>query len=319
MAEDDAVSFYRMNGVLPFIKSKDVSLKNIFNHTRTYGWENLIGADVFIIQRPYHEHHANLIKIAKDMGIKVICDYDDDLLNIPVHNPSYNINMLNIESIFECIMLADEVWASTPSIKETISAYRENIHIIPNSHNDFIFPVYRKNDFNYKTKIAAYRGGGSHEYDVYEYYEGIISTINTTNDWEFRFHGSRFKAIEAKTKDNHTYTDPMTLMQFFKTYHELNANIAFFPLITNVFNNGKSNISFLEATYAGSAFIGNKKLNEFNLPFIIDIGNNFEESFNSVKEDFDILKKMNNDAWHWIIENRLLSKINELRIERLLS
>jgi hypothetical protein len=28
---------------------------------------------------------------------------------------------------------------------------------------------------------------------------------------------------------------------------------------------------------------------------------------------------LNNDAWDWIIEKRLLSKVNELRIERILS
>ena len=319
MSEDDAVSFYRMNGVLPFIKSKDIAIKNIFNPTKTYGWENLVGADIFIIQRPYHQHHANLIQIANDMGIKVICDYDDDLINIPVHNPSYNINMLNIQSITDCMILADEIWTSTPSIKETISRYNGNVKVIPNAHNDFIFPHFHKAYFDYKTKKAVYRGGASHDFDVYRHQQSIVNTINSLSDWEFRFHGSRFKAIEIQTKDNHTYTEPMTLMQFFKTYHELNANIAFFPLLTNAFNNGKSNISFLEATYSGSAFMGNKKLAEFDLPTIIDIGDDFEYTFNQVKDDFEYLDKLNKNSWYWILENRFLSNINELRIERLLS
>jgi hypothetical protein len=108
-------------------------------------------------------------------------------------------------------------------------------------------------------------------------------------------------------------------MQFYKSYHELNANIAFFPLINNVFNNGKSNISFLEATYAGSAFMGNRDLFEFNLPFIIPIQNGFKEEFLKAKDDFYRLEMLNNDAWDFILENRLLSKVNELRIERILS
>jgi len=97
------------------------------------------GADVFIIQRPYHEHHANLIRLAKDMGIKVICDYDDDLLNIPTHNPSYNINMLNRYSVIDCMTLADEIWTSTSSIKKQYSRLNDNIHVIPNAHNDLFF------------------------------------------------------------------------------------------------------------------------------------------------------------------------------------
>jgi len=319
MSEDDAVPFYRTNGVLPFIKSNDISIKNIFNHYRTYGWENLIGADIFIIQRPYHEHHSNLIRLAKDMGIKVICDYDDDLLNIPTHNPSYNINMLNRYSVIDCMTLADEIWTSTSSIKKQYSRLNDNIHVIPNAHNDFIFPLDRKKSFNHKTKIAVYRGGASHDYDMYSCMDDIISTINKNLDWQFRFQGSRFNAIEINTKDNHTYTDPLTLMQFFKSYYELNANIAFYPLAINAFNNGKSNISFLEATYAGSAFIGNKSLEEFNLPSIIDINKSFEKSFDLVKYDFANLEKLNEKSWDWILKNRLLSDINKLRRERILA
>ena len=78
----------------------------------------------------------------------------------------------------------------------------------------------------------------------------------------------------------------VTLMQFYKQYHELNANIAFFPLLDNVFNNGKSNISFLEATYAGSAFMGNRNLPEFNLPLTPPIQNGFKDEFMNVKDDF---------------------------------
>jgi hypothetical protein len=107
-------------------------------------------------------------------------------------------------------------------------------------------------------------------------------------------------------------------MQFFKEYHELNANIAFFPLITNVFNVGKSSISLLEATYAGSAFIGCKNLPEFNHDFVIDLYDEDLLSFELVKDNFELLERRNNQAWQWICDERLLSKINQLRINRLL-
>lgn len=319
MAEDDAASFYRINGVLPFLKSKDISVKNIFNPQKTYGWENLIGADLFIFQRPYHSYHTNLILMAKDMGIKVICEYDDDLLYVPAHNISYQLLNINRTNITNSLSLADEVWVSTESIKKSYEPYNSNIHVIPNSHNDYIYPIKDKRKFNNNTKIAAYRGGATHFEDVYEWKDEIIKTINNHLDWEFRFQGSRFNFIERETGINHTYTDPMHLIQFFKTYHELNSNIAFYPLQDNVFNNGKSNISFLEATYAGAAFMGNRKLAEFNLPFIIPIQNGFKDEFLNIKDDTYRMKFLNNDAWEWICENRLLSKVNDKRIERILS
>jgi hypothetical protein len=60
-------------------------------------------------------------------------------------------------------------------------------------------------------------------------------------------------------------------------------------------------------------------LSEFNLPFIIPIQNGFKEEFLKAKDDFYRLEMLNNDAWDFILENRLLSKVNELRIERILS
>jgi hypothetical protein len=319
MNEDDAPSFYRTSGVLSFLKSKDIFVKNIFNAEKTYGWEHLVGADVFIFQRPYHEYHTNLISMAKDMGIKVICEYDDDLLHIPVHNSSFELLDINRNNIINSLALADEVWTSTQFIKTSYLPYNGNIHVIPNCHNDYIYPIRDKRSFNKSTKVAAYRGGSSHQEDVYDWKDEIIETINNNLDWEFRFQGSRFRFLERETGLNHTYTNPISLMQFFKSYYDLNPNIAFFPLQDNIFNNGKSNISFLEATYAGAAFMGNRKLAEFNLPFVIPINNGFKDEFLHVKDDYYRLKILNNDAWDWICENRLLSKVNELRIERILS
>lgn len=319
MIEDDAAAFYRTSGVLPFLNSKDISLKNIFNIQKTYGWENLVGADVFIFQRPYHSYHTNLILMAKDMGIKVICEYDDDLLNIPIHNISYQLLNLNRTNITNSLSLADEIWVSSESIKNSYKPYNDNIHVIPNCHNDYIYPVKDKRKFNKDSKIAAYRGGASHYEDVYEYKDDINKTINSNLDWEFRFQGSRFNFLERETGENHTYTNPMPLIQFFKSYHDLNPNIAFFPLQDNLFNNGKSNISFLEATYAGAAFMAKVNLSEFKLPFIINIKNGFRYKFMEFKNDFEYLEKLNRSSWEWICENRLLSNVNDKRIERILS
>jgi len=319
MVEDDAASFYRTNGVFPFLNHEEISVKNIFNPQKVYGWESLIGADIFVFQRPYHEHHVNLIMMAKDMGIKVICEYDDDLLNVPFHNNAAVTLTEQRANIKKALSLADEVWVTTESIKKEYRFYNRNIYVIPNAHNDYLYPIENKKPFDKTKKIAAYRGGASHEADMYQNINDVVSTINNNTDWEFRFQGSRFKFLEDRTSDNHTYTDPFTIMQFYKSYHDLNPNIAFFPLITNTFNDGKSNISFLEATYAGAAFMGNRNLSEFNLPFVIPIQNGFKDEFEKVKNDFYRLEILNNDSWSWILENRLLSNINKLRVERILS
>lgn len=316
--EDNASAFYRMSGVLNYLNSPDVSVTNIYRLDNNYGWQSLIGFDTFIFQRPSHEAHLYLIELAKDMGLRVILDYDDDLLNVPFHNNASITLKEQKANIKMAIHLADEVWVTTPAIKYVYKPYNKNIHIIPNCHNDYVFPIENKKVFNKETKIMSYRGGASHEADMYQNINDIVDMINENQDWTFRFQGSRFKYIEERTAKNHEFTDAVTLMQFYKEYHKLNANIAFFPLLTNVFNCGKSNISFLEATYAGSAFMGNRTLPEFNLPFVIPIQNGLKDEFIKTKDDFYRLQMLNNDAWDWVLENRLLSNINQLRINRLL-
>lgn len=327
MLETNASAFYRTTGVLNYLNSPDISVTNIFSITNEYGWSSLSGYDTFIFQRPSHEPHIALIELAKDMGLRVIVDYDDDLFNVPFHNNA-SITLKDQKSnIKKAIHLADEVWVTTPSIRHIYKPYNRNIHIIPNCHNDSVFKVEKKMPFNKGTvrknfkepnKIMAYRGGGSHEADVYQNINDIVNMINENTDWIFRFQGSRFKHIEDRAGANMEYTDPTTLMQFYKEYHELNANIAFFPLLTNVFNIGKSNISLLEATYAGSAFIGCKELPEFNFDFVEDAKYGSYHAFNEIKDDHDLLERMNNEAWDWILQERLLSNINKLRTERIL-
>jgi len=317
--EDNASAFYRMSGVLSYLNSPDVSVTNLYRLDNNYGWQSLIGFDTFIFQRPSLEAHLYLIELAKDMGIRVILDYDDDLLNVPFHNNASITLGEQKANIKKAIHLADEIWVTTPSIKHVYKPYNRNIHIIPNSHNDSVFKVENKKPFNKETKIMSYRGGASHEADMYQNINDIVDMINENQDWTFRFQGSRFKHIEERTGKNHEYTDPTTLMQFYKEYHELNANIAFFPLLTNVFNVGKSSISLLEATYSGSAFFANKTLPEFNHNFVSDIKYGVKEPFYFMKDNFTLLEEMNNKAWQWILENRLLSEVNKLRIERILA
>lgn len=328
MLEDNASAFYRTTGVLNYLNSPDVSVININSPFQTYGWEQLAGFDTFIYQRPSHEPHLALIELAKDMGLRVILDYDDDLFNVPFHNNASITLKEQKSNIKKAIHLADEVWVTTPAIKYVYKPYNRNIHIIPNAHNDFVFKLENKMPFNKGSvrkgftepaKVVAYRGGASHEADVYQNINDIVNMINENENWIFRFQGSRFKHIEDRCGNNMQFTDPTSLMQFFKDYRELNANIAFFPLLTNVFNCGKSNISLMEATYAGSVFMGNKTLPEFNYEFVADISNGCKETFNSIKDDMDALESMNKRAWQWVCDERLLSKINQQRIDRILS
>lgn len=316
LQKDDPTAFYRTSGVLPFIKHNDFELLDI-SGTVDFDWQTFIGADIFILQRPFNAQHVHLIKLAKDLGLKVITDYDDNLFALDEYNPCYDLYDSNRLNLKTCVTLSDEIWVSTPSIQQTLSKLNKNVIVIPNAHNDYVFKVEDKKPFNTKTKIAAWRGGASHEADVYEVADELVSLINNNLDWTFNFFGERFTYMELRCGNNYNSISAMSPIQFYKYLHNMNPNIVFFPLRNTQFNQGKSNICWLEAVYAGAVFVGNRELDEFNISYTGNFKHWVKEKWN----DFlmDDLKQMNEDNWQHIQQNLLLSKINELRINSILS
>lgn len=307
---NDSTSWWRSGNVLPYIKHPDFELIDI-SDIKSFNWSNFSGVSTFVLQRPFASAHVSLIKVAKDMGAKIILDYDDLLTHVPQENPTHRQYRDNKETLFECINLADEIWASTQTIADTFN--HPNTHIVPNAWNDYTFGIDGKRKFNKGTKKVMYRGGGSHEGDVYDKADLLVKTIQGNTDFDFSFFGSRYTALEIRCGDNYHILEGMPLMDYFKYYFAENNNIAIFPLVDNLFNRGKSNIAMLEAIYAGSSFFGNKKLPEFNLPFISDI-NDLPEML----REYDLHEKNNELGWEWVRDERLLSNVNKLRINRVL-
>lgn len=312
---DDGSSYYRMGGVMPFIKHENIKLNDISYFNRNT-WASVVDCDILLMQRPYSGEHLDLIKMAKIVGTRVILDYDDLVTDIPVHNPVYDMYSSNKDTILECLSMADEIWVSTIELRLEFAQYNKNIFVIQNAHNDHLFPVSQKKEFNAENKIVAYRGGATHRIDIFDCINDLSKTINENKDYEFRFIGSPYVELETMTGDNHTVTNRVPMLFYLNYLYETNPAVMICPLQDTKFNRCKSNISFLEATFSGAAFIGKRKLPEFDHEFILNIDrlDMFKEYINPKR-----LKKCNEESWDYIKKNLLLSKINQLRIERLLA
>jgi hypothetical protein len=315
----DGTSFYRLSGVIPYLQKEysDIFLRDISNR-QDCDWTDYISYDIVIFQRPFIEPHLKMISMMKLMGIKVIIDYDDDILNIPMHNPfyiSYNANKGNIENI---IKIADEVWVSTPDLKKTVVELNKNVTVIPNAHNDYIFPVKNKKPFNNDTKKVAYRGGTTHEMDVYSRIDEWSSIVNKNKKTTFYFIGARFPYLESKCDDNYVIVPGSHILDYFRNIASLNPNIFIYTLEDTQFNKAKSNISWIEATYAGAAVLAPEYLSEFIRPGIISFNDSMEDIFNAVKKNYKLLEEMNEESWDYIQHKLLLSTVNAKRYESIL-
>ena len=163
-----------------------------------------------------------------------------------------------------------------------------------------------------------WRGGQSHMGDIYQpgTTEWIVENINDNQKWDFYWLGQKFEFIEYRVQHKNFFHHPGgPSVQFFKMMQDINPEIFFYPLTTNQFNKSKSNCSWLESTYAGAAYFGNKKLPEFDNDCILPL----EFLSKSLKyNNFELLEQKNKESWELICDKFLLSKVNESRKHRLI-
>jgi hypothetical protein len=257
--------------------------------------------------------------MARNMGLKIVIDYDDDLFNIPQDNPVHLGFEVLKETMKSICTIADLIWTSTEAIKTTVSQWNNKVTVIPNAHNDYLLPVNKKKEFNLDTKKVAYRGGVTHEVDVYSHVDEWSSIINNNKDYDFYFLGARFMYLESLCGDNYNVMVGMHIIDYFKFFSELNPNIFIYTLKDTKFNKAKSNISWIEATYAGASVIAPSFLPEFErMPGVITYNKHMSNVFNNVKDVPKQLSITNNISWKYIKENLLLSQVNNKRYQSLL-
>lgn len=292
---------------LAYIREDDFDLVDISDE-RKFGWPLYAGATALIMQRPFTVEHLQILYAAKYFGLRIVLDYDDLLDSVDMYNPTYQLYKDNLNNLTGCLRLADIIWCSTPVIAESYKKFNKNCIVIPNSHNDYVFPVKKKIPFSNDVKAAYMRGGSSHQGDVNEKADLLINTIKEKEDWNFRFMGDRYTYIEQRTGDNMHIITGLPIMEYFRYIHTEKASVSFFPLRDTKFNQAKSNIAWLEATFSGAAFYGNLAMKEYIPGTVLDINNLLEH-------DMDTLKEYHDRSWSYIQENLLLSNVNQLRIE----
>lgn len=307
----EATEYYR-SMPLDYITHSDI---DITRSTERQVTSHLLNRyDVVFILRASSFEHLKIIKLAKDLHKVVIIDYDDNVLHVPETNPMHGHYNNDKANIINCLALADQVWVATAGIKNAFRLYNKNIHIVPNAHNDFIYPVSEKKPFSYD-KVAMWRGGGSHSADIYYpgVTENIVKLINGNRKWQFYWLGARFEFIEYRVKHGNLFYNPgASTVQFYKIMHKIQPTVFFYPLVDNPFNRCKSNCSWLESVYSGAAYFGNPNLPEIQKP-----GVNALTDLSAMMRDVEKLEQSHNESWNFITQELLLSKVNIKRLELL--
>ena len=304
----DATSWYRSYGPLNALKLKHgISLNRLSQVT----WAELGCSDVLFLQRPHAPEHIALIKLAKSIGVKVWCDYDDLLCSLTPDNPAFDYFGQFSSNIMFAIQNADWITVSTQFLRDEYFKHNKNISVVPNAWNDIIHPKPFNNDKKRQTlgpRSVFWRGTDTHIKDLHDVRDEIkaLSKLSAWSymgfcPWFLRDTGQKINPLDIVT-----YMDFMQRTQF---------SVVVVPLHDSPFNRAKSNIAWIEGTVAGAVCVA-PDFAEWKRPGVINYSSSL--SFSDAVEE--ALLRSSDGAYNamsraFVDENLMLSKVNFKRLE----
>ena len=204
--------------------------------------------DVIVLQRS-NPYSTEILKRAKKLGIKIIYETDDFLLDIKKDNPSYNVMQKLKPGIIRAIDNADVITTSTTKIAEKFKKIDKDTEIIRNYQlNNVVSPKPFKPN---KTLKIGYFGTFTHNQDL-KLIESPIREIKK------KYPNVEFEVVGISEREGDWFTTkklpyyPMSAPTFMKWLaNEVDWDIGVAPLVDNDFNSCKSELKYIEYTALG--------------------------------------------------------------------
>lgn len=320
----DATSFYRGAGPISRIRKKygDKIRFSVFNEIN---WATLLmNADGVFIQRPFNDQHYTIVEMAKDLNLKLWVDYDDDLFQVPTDNPAHKIyNESKIQkNVAKIIAMADHVSVTTEHLKKQFQSgattLNRNITVVPNAYDFDLFP-YRSEELAPRQKIVMWRGSATHHRDVMSCAEAIVSLSKVPNysDWLWRMIGDNLWFVtDYMPHKNVVWSNALDTIKYQKHIYDIAPKAIIVPLHDSSFNKSKSNIAWIEGTFAGAVTIA-PDWDEWRRPGVLNYKDpeDFKKKLNSVMAGALDTDAMVKKSWEDIKQNYNVMHVNERRVD----
>lgn len=315
-----AIEFYRSWGVFPHMvklanemggENLMIKFKNLSNDD--FGGISpgeLYDCDVVFMDRVHTDDQLKLLKHIKlHINRKLWLDYDDDLFTLDRGNPAFiYYHSRNVgDNIQQALQLADLVTVSTPPLQQIYSSMNANVHVVPNAWNDKQLPLQEPKRLR-KKRLIAWRGSNAHLVDLMTVQKFFNTMVAKKQDIIFfgdcpPFITPGFKFAEYKN-----------IFQHFAQFRNMQPDFLIIPLAKTKFNQGKSNIAYIEATAAGVLCFAPIGLKEFNRPGVIHYESN-DDLIRKVEKMTNTNKQNNISIAQKYIQNELA--IDVITIKRL--
>lgn len=255
---NDATSFYRAAWPLSRMAKADPNFSVEFKKAGgdvALGWSDISTFDVLFIQRAFKNWNLELMEKARECGLKLWIDYDDDLFSIEPHNPAFKTyaDPRVKDAIVKIVNKADLVTFSTEALKSAMRFENKNCHVIRNSTDFRLLGLTDVDKIVPLDKTIFWRGSRTHENDLFQYAEWMGKIAKEFTDWKFVFLGDAWWGLSKYIpKKQMVFIPPVFLPKFFGFMQAIRPTICIVPLSDSVFNRSKSNIAWQEATIANS-------------------------------------------------------------------
>ena len=250
----DDPCFYRCLGPLAALRRhRNLQIQVIEN----VNWASLSMNDIVMLQRPFTSNQLKIAEMAVRHGLPLWVDHDDDVFNLPKGHPAFE-NYMNPgvhATIANILRLADVVTTSTVALKKVCERFNPNVSVIPNALMSNMVGAIRDTD-RQRTGLVYWRGSTTHQRDLDFYTPQMVEVARRNPAVPWLFHGlgaANYRLLEMIPGSQKTQrVDPI---EYFSVISNLRPRVFVVPLEDNAFNHSKSNIAWIEATYAGAVCV----------------------------------------------------------------
>ena len=232
-------------------------------------------ADIIFVPRLIEGRLITVMSEFRKLGKKIVTDWDDNIFDVNPLQPSYrqfgleeirwkmddgkvidgwidgkNIdlekNRLQLKAMTEGISFSDAFMVTTDVLKKVYSSYQNNIFVCPNSID---LNLWKRMPLRPHDGVRmGWYGGDSHYEDWRAIIAPLLSNFMAINpNVTLVIMGSKWDSLLSGIDPKRIEFSPWTHIEAYPYKAALmDLDFAVIPLLDNAFNNGKSNIKWLE-------------------------------------------------------------------------
>ncbi len=247
------VTWWRMYRPLQLMHRAYPEIQIIHNETGHLFPHHFQYIDIVLAFRPSEPAHVQGLQMARQAGVPIISDYDDDLINIPVGHPSWPAFREKEKYIRHCVAMSTQLWVSTPALRDVYG--HPNTVVIPNAILESDLPE----NIGPASGIVAWRGGVLHREDIEisAFRADYVSTLSKIKQFIWIGYMPTWGKVSSSHANIMFEASHIDTRVWFSYLQHLNLQAIVKPLMPCQFNDCKSNISWMEATIAGAVLVTN--------------------------------------------------------------